>query len=95
MSTKRKPAKIVDAAENEDGSVRLTFTRPHGALGPGAVIVLHNGPHRVIRIHNKFMVTVEKMEVPAPAPPPDPPLRTRARLALRVLIGNRRPKARA
>lgn len=90
MSTKKKQPKICDAFIQDDGSVRLTFTRPHGAYKIGAILVLHNGPHRVIQIHNKFMATAVKVETPQPEQQPDPPLRTRARLALRVLIGNRR-----
>ena len=102
MSTKKKKPTLGsnDIIEQEDGSLRLNFSRPHGAARAGAVIVLggrtHHGPHRVERILNKFMVVVRKIEVPAPEPQPEPvaPLKERLPAALRMLIG-RRPKARA
>lgn len=98
MSTKKKKPTLGsnDIIEQPDGSLRLNFSRPHGALQAGAVIVLggrtHHGPHRVERILNKFMVVVRKIEVPATEPEPAAPLRKRLPEALRVLIG-RRPKA--
>jgi hypothetical protein len=101
MSTKKKKPTLGanDIVEQADGSIRLNFSRPHGALGVGAIIVLgggtHHGPHKVERILNKFMVVVRKIGVPAPASAPVAPLRKRLPEALRVLIGNRRPKARA
>jgi hypothetical protein len=100
MSTKKKKPTLGsnDIIEQEDGTLRLNFSRPHGALQAGAVIVLgggtHHGPHKVERILNKFMVVVRKVEVPAPSPEPVAPLKERVREAARVLIG-RRPKARA
>jgi hypothetical protein len=63
---KKKPNVISDAVENEDGSVRLTFTRWHRVRKPGAVLKLSNGPHRVLSVHGRYTLTVQKMEVPAP-----------------------------
>lgn len=57
---KKKRAAIVDAHEVEGGAVRLTFTRPHGVLKAGAVLTLAGGPHTVVSVQNKFILTVRK-----------------------------------
>lgn len=98
MSTKKKKPTLGsnDIIEQEDGTLRLNFQRPHDARGVGAVIVLcgrkHFGPHKVERILNKFMVVARKLEVPRPEPEPVAPLRERMREAVRVLAG-RGPRA--
>jgi hypothetical protein len=62
---KKKPNVICDAVEAEGGAVRLTFTRWHRVREPGAVLQLSNGPHRVLRVQGRYMLTVQKIEAPA------------------------------
>jgi hypothetical protein len=95
MSTKKKAARVMVREELPDGEARLVFDRPHNAFKTGMGLMLSSGPHVITSILNKHTLTVRKVKIMPPAPPPDPPLLTRARLALRVLVGNRRPKARA
>lgn len=66
MSTVKKKPAVGDAVMNEDGTVTLTFKRPHGAPRAGVVIILSGTPHRVEKIKNKFMLVVRKMEQPKP-----------------------------
>jgi hypothetical protein len=58
----KKPAKICDARFLPGGEVVLTFTRPHGVMRAGQVMELHNGPHTVVSVQNKFILTARKWE---------------------------------
>lgn len=95
MSRKKnkKSPVVVEELALDNGDFRLTFAGHHGFTAAGVVFPFGDDTWTVVSIQNKYILTVRKVE--RPAPPPDPPLRTRARLALRVLIGNRGRKARA
>jgi hypothetical protein len=85
---KKRPAKIVDAVEAEGGAVRLTFTRPHNVLKAGGVLTLHNGPHKVLSVQNRFTLTARRFSR-------FDLLRARARVVRAMVFGAPKTKARA
>lgn len=84
MRKKKQQAKIVDVQTLDNGDVRLTTTRPHGVLQAGVVINLHNGPHTIVSVQNKFILTARKWKWHTP-------YRLRAQAAWRLVVGKPRP----
>ena len=79
---------ITEQTELENGDYRLIFAGHH-RLGPGAAFPVDEKFFVVVSVQSKYILTVREVKKPAPEPPP---LRTRAKVALKVLLGRKMPR---